>query len=682
MLTWYSLFMYNFDIIVIGAGSGGLTASIGLAKADKKVLLIERDKIGGDCTNTGCVPSKALIHQSSLINSTDDPLQKVRDTIDSFLIDETPEKIEAHGIKVVLGDAQFINGHTVAVDGTQYTAKNIIISSGSSPRELTTPGIEHANTHTSDTIFTLDSIPKDMLIIGSGPIGMELGQAFSKLGSNVTIASIDAELGKLEEPEVAQELQEQFKRDSIEFIGNAYIKEFKKDGTAVFEIKDGDTVVKTVEVQNDTVLISIGRVPNLDMNLDAANIAHTKHGITINKKYRTSDRHIYAIGDVSDRLKFTHTADDAARNVLKQILIPLPIFSKNRVVPKVTYTSPELAQVGLSYKAAIDKYGEKSITKITVPFSNMVDRAKIDESNGVLIIIAKRLTGKILGAHIAHSRAGEMISFFTLAIKGKHSMWKLNNMIFPYPSYSLAIKKASDIFLRNTIKTLRPDMLHLLKKHAIKFFALFFWGVLLYSFNSYKAAHGLDSKELSIMLAGFVTGTFWGPVIFMFFYIFRPLILFPAVLLTTLAGVMFGFWGGFIYTLIGENISASFVYLIGRFFGKDIRFEDTALGGMVTKIKNEPFISVLLARLLFFPFDLTNLACGAIKARWRPYALATVIGVIPGMSTFIALGASFENVAEFDLSMLHINPTTLLFSAALFVFSLILAKVLRKYKHN
>ena len=336
----------KFDIIVIGAGSAGLTASIGLAKANKKVLLIEREKIGGDCTNTGCVPSKALIHQASLAKSAskndittlaNNALQKVRNTIDSFLVEETSEKIAEHGVHtVVMGNAQFIDSHTVTVNNIEYTAKNIIISTGSSPRELTALGIEHANAHTSDTIFTLNKIPKNLLVIGSGPIGMELGQAFHDLGSNVTIASIDSGLGRLEEPEVAKEIQEQFKNSGITFIGNAYLKGFDIKGTATFDIKDGDKIVDTVTIKNDTVLISIGRVPNIDMNLEAAGIAYSKYGITVNKKYKTSEKHVFAIGDVSDRFKFTHVADDAARNVIKQILIPLPVFAKKRVIPKVT----------------------------------------------------------------------------------------------------------------------------------------------------------------------------------------------------------------------------------------------------------------------------------------------------------------------------------------------------------
>ncbi len=680
----------DFDIIVIGAGSGGLTASIGLAKAGKSVLLIEKDKIGGDCTNSGCVPSKALIHQSEYAKSIKtntyllkdvikNALPKVRDTIQSFLKEESPENIEALGVKVIFGDAQFVDKYHVKVGNESYCAKYIIISTGSSPRTLDIPGIEYANAHTSDSIFNLDNIPGRLLVIGSGPIGMELGQAFARLGSNVTIASIDNALGRLEEPEVAKELEDQFNKDGITFIGNAYIKEFTKDGEAIFEIKKEDKIINTIKIPNDAVLISIGRIANTQINLEKAGVKYTKYGITTNRKYRTNINHIFAIGDVTDRLKFTHVADDAARNVIKQILIPLPIFTKIRVVPKVTYTDPELAQVGLSYKQAIKDYGENSIIKIVVPFAKIVDRSRIDGTGGVLVIIAKRLSGRILGGHIAHARGGDMLAFLTLAIKSRQSMWKLNNMIFPYPSYSQVFKKASDQFLTETIKTIKVDILNLFKKHFTKISALIFWGILLYIFNSYKVAHGLDTKELSIMLASFITSTLWGPLIYMLFYIFRPLILFPAVLLTTLSGVMFGFWGGFIFTMIGENLSASFVYLIGRFFGKNIQFKDTFIGPMVTKICNETFISVLLARFLFFPFDLTNLACGAMKARWRSYALATFIGIIPGMSTFIALGASFENVSDFDLSMLHINSTTLLVSITLFVFTLTLAKALRKY---
>ncbi len=671
----------DFDVIVIGAGSGGLTASIGLAKAGKKVALIERDKIGGDCTNTGCVPSKALIHQSKLVEcgkrSPNEALAQMQKTLKSFQNEETPEYIESFGITFIKGSAKFIDKCTLQVANTNYSAKKIIVSTGSHPRVIDIPGSSHANLHTSDTIFQLTSVPKNLLVIGSGPIGLELGQAFARLGSKVAIASIDSTLGKLEEPEVAKYLERQFKHDNITFMPNTVVKELTKDSATLLTTDNSEEKITTIK--QDTVLLSIGRVPNLDLNLDNAKIKYTDKGIIVDSKYRTSQKHIYAIGDVSDKFKFTHVADDAARSVIKQILIPFGNFTKARVIPKVTYTQPELAQVGLSYKEAVSRYSEQSILKIVVPFNPMVDRAKIDNSEGILIIIIKRLTGKIVGARIAHANAGEMIPFFTLAIKSKITMWKLNNTIFPYPTYSLAIKKASDIFLTETLQNYKKDILNLFKKHATKIFALIFWSMLIYAFNRYKILHGLDSKTLSIMIAQFITGTFWGPVIYMVFYIFRPLILFPAVLLTTLSGVMFGFWGGFLFTFIGENISASFVYLIGRFFGKGIRFEDTILGSAIVKIKSDPFISILLARFLFFPFDLTNLACGAIKARWRSYALATAIGIIPGMSTFIALGASLENVQEFDLSMLRLNTNTLILSGLLFILSLLLAKVLRRY---
>lgn len=685
----------TYDVIVIGAGSGGLTAAVGFSKVGKKVLLVEREHIGGECTNSGCVPSKALLHhakayhQATEIAGTNtqteayrtEAFNYVRRKIGEILTEETPAVFEKLGITVVMGEVEFTAPCCVRIKDITYTYKTAIIATGSSPRLMDIPGLTTQATLTNQNIFDLDHIPEKTLVIGAGPIGLELGQALAMLGSSVTIAAIDTDFARLEDPAIRPILKKQFESLGIKIELTAFIKTVE-NGVALFERKEGADVIETFSIPFDKVLIAIGRIPNLPKGLEAAGIKADEYSVQVDSQYRTSNRHVYAIGDVSQRLKFTHTADDTARQVVARVVSRgLLRVNTRKAVPKVMYTLPEVAQVGLSWNEAIKKYDEDRLMRIEVPFTQS-DRAKTeDDTTGLLVVIARRLNGAVLGAHIIGPAAGEILSLFTLAIDRKVSMWQLRSLIYAYPTYTLTVKKAGDQFFARQLHALKTDLLYVIKRHAPKMIALGFWILCIYSFQYYRISNNLSYSDVLLRLIDFFTSTLWGPIIYMALYAIRPIVLFPATLLTALSGTLFGFWWGIIYTIIGENASANFAYWIGRFFGKDMKLEDSLIGNWVETLRARPFGTVLFMRLFYMPFDLTNYGSGILKISWPAYFTATLIGIMPGLTTFVALGAALdlEHFNENGLTIDAFDPRFLALSVVIFIVSLGLSKILKTW---
>lgn len=675
----------NFDVVVIGAGSAGLTAAISLSGAGKNVLLVERDLPGGECTHNGCVPSKALLHQAKTgSKDSQSALEYTRERIQYIYAEETPEKLAKHGTEFIRGEAVFNDKCSISIDGAVYGYKKCIIASGSSPRMLDISGLDKKYILTNQNFFEQKTLPKKLLVIGSGPIGMEMSQAAALLGSEVTIVSNAERFAHLEDAAISQIALEKFQSMGITIHLNSVVDECIGQQAIVKNLDNSSNHEHRIDF--DMVLVAVGRVPNLPEGLGHAGIQSNKHGITVDGKYRTTNKHVYAVGDVSQRLKFTHTANDTARGVVKHILSRGFLGYKESAVPKVTYTQPEIAQVGLSWEQAVKKYGEDNVIRMETPYSTN-DRAKTDGSeDGLAIIIAKRLSGKILGANIIGQSAGEILSNYTLAINQKISLWKLSSTIYPYPTISQIVKKSGDQFAVETVSNLKTELLQVLKKHATKLTALLFWGVLLWWVWSYKNAQDMSNRDIIRMMYDFLVTNPLGPVLYMMAYVLRPLIFFPATVLTALSGALFGLWLGILFTIIGENGSANLAYWIGRFFGKDSHLEDNRLfGKFIVKARKEPFVAVLLMRFLYVPFDLTNYGSGIMGIKWRAYALATVIGILPGLITFVALGASVnidvilsaEKISDLAGS---IDPRMLAFTIILFVGSLLFAKFFKK-KH-
>jgi pyruvate/2-oxoglutarate dehydrogenase complex dihydrolipoamide dehydrogenase (E3) component/uncharacterized membrane protein YdjX (TVP38/TMEM64 family) len=683
--------MHQFDAIVVGAGSGGLTTAVGLAKIGKRVLLIERDSIGGECTNSGCIPSKALLHHAKSYAQTiavsgengntenfrREAFNYVRAKIAETLATETVEHFTKLGIVVATGEAIFTGPRSLRIGNESYTFKHAIIATGSSPRLIEVLGLIPEDTLTNQNLFDLTDVPKRTLIIGGGPIGLEIGQAFALLGSQVTIVDTGATLAKLEDPSVAQVLQTEFTKLGITFIGNATVTSVDHK-VATLTITNEQT---PLTVPFDKVLIAIGRIPNLPHGLVAAGITHTAFGITVDNNYQTANKRIYALGDVADRFKFTHQADDVARAVVARIATYGLTTVQTKAIPKVTYTEPELAQVGMNYPEAIVAYDADHIHRIEVPFGAN-DRARTDSAtNGVLVVIAKRLSGKILGAHIAGARAGELIAPFTLAIDNNLSLWKLRRTIYAYPTYALLIKKAGDQFFAKQMSTLRTDVWHTVRHSLPHITVMTLWIVSLVAFYEYQNAHHETATDATLMLFDFITRSSVGPLLFILAYTLRPLTFIPGTLMTILAGVFFGLSGGIFYTVIGANLSALFAYAIGRFFGsKNIGTSNGLLGRFAATCRTNPFTSVVMMRLLFLPFDGVNYGSGFLRIPFVPYALGTIVGTFLGIVTFVAIGASVS-VDEFKahgISTHAINSTYLLLSLGIFVVSLIIARLLKR----
>lgn len=681
----------NYDVIVIGAGSGGLTAAVGLSKVGKSVLLVEREHLGGECTNSGCIPSKALLHHAKTYHSAltisgtngntenyrREGLTYVRSKIYAILEHETPEHFKRMGIDVVIGEAVFASPRIIRVNDATYTFKKVVIATGSSPRMITASGLDSSKILTNQNLFTQDSIPARTLIVGAGPIGLEMGQALAMLGSVVTILDNGPTFAKLEDSALQPIIKKSFADLGITIVPEATITRVEQN-TAYVTQRTTDTLLT---IPFDKVLVAIGRVSNLPQGLDAAKIDATEFGISVNRNYRTSNKQVYALGDVAGKFKFTHTADATARGVVTHIISRGLISITETSIPKVTYTSPEIAQVGLSQTEAEDIYGEQNIFRIEVPFTRN-DRAVTDSAtDGLLVVLVRRLSGKILGAHIVGPRAGEILAVFSVALDNNLSLWKLRRTIFAYPTYSLVIKKAGDVFFATQISTLKKDVARKVMLALPKLALIALWLGGLFFLYQYIQINNLSVETLAFTLFDLITQTAWGPLLYILAYTIRPITFFPGTALTILSGVFFGLWGGIIYTIIGANLSATVAYFIGRFFGGQTTSNSVGVfGRFATACRVQPFISILTMRLLFLPYDAVNYGAGFLKIPYIPYITATVVGCILGIATFVSLGASLsiDELKANGVTTDAINGSFLALSALIFVLSIGIAKLLKK----
>jgi len=406
--------------------------------------------------------------------------------------------------------------------------------------------------------------------------------------------------------------------------------------------------------------------------------------VVVDKNYRTTNRAVYALGDIADRLKFTHVADTVAREVVKHILSHGLLSIKIGKIPKVTYLEPEIAQVGLSWTDTVDAFGIDRVYRLEIPLTKL-DRAITDSTTeGVLVVIAKRLSGKIIGAHMAGPRAGEITALFTLAIDNGISLWRLGRTTYAYPTYTQLIKLASMTFLATQLTNLKIDSFAFLKRHALKVSLLLIWALALIWLFNYLAERDLTPLTLAVMLFTFITQSIWGPLLFIIAYTIRPLTFLPATAMTVLAGTFFGLWWGIIYTIIGANLGASLAYIIGRFFSSKTptSASDTSLFTRFgEQCRTSPFMTILTMRLLFLPYDLINYGAGILRVPYLAYIFATVIGTLLGTIMFVSLGASVS-VPELITSGISNNIVDIKFillSAVIFTFTLLITKLTTHY---
>ncbi|MBD2182756.1 dihydrolipoyl dehydrogenase family protein [Aerosakkonema funiforme] len=443
----------DYDIVIIGGGSAGLVVASAAAQLKAKVALVERDRLGGDCLWYGCVPSKSLLHAAKMAYQVKNAARfgidcenreiefakamgHVRSAIAAIEPHDSPERFQSLGVEVIFGSGQFIDEQTFSVNHRRLTARAFVISTGSRPAIPPIPGIQEAGYITNEQVFQLTKCPNSLAVIGGGPIGCELGQAFSRLGSQITIiASRDYILPK-EDPEAAQVVQSQMESEGITVITKTRVERV--------EIADGKKQIWAGDRQiiADEILVAAGRKPNIEsLNLEAAGVAVDKQGVTVNAKLQTTNPRIYACGDVIGGYQFTHVASYEASVVLKNALF-LPLTkAKYEIIPWATFTDPELARVGLTEQQAKEKYGDK-IYVLKQNFAD-VDRAQAEAATGGFAKIITRPNGVILGAHLVGPSAGELIHEIVLAMSHKLKVSALSSIIHIYPTLAEINSKAA-----------------------------------------------------------------------------------------------------------------------------------------------------------------------------------------------------------------------------------------------
>jgi pyruvate/2-oxoglutarate dehydrogenase complex dihydrolipoamide dehydrogenase (E3) component len=451
------------DICVIGGGSGGLSVAAGAAQMGAQTVLVEGHKMGGDCLNYGCVPSKALLAaaERAHMGRGNKPfgvaatrpkvdfaavMGHVRETIEAIEPVDSVERFSGLGVRVIEETGKFIGRNKLQAGDMTITAKRFVIATGSTAAVPNIRGLKSVPYLTNETIFTLTRQPKHLLIIGGGPIGVEMAQAFCRLGSAVTLVEADKVLGR-EDQELSAHVKSQLVEDGIELVEGARIASVKQMGTKTLMKLQGGT-----EIAGDALLVAAGRKPNLDaLNLAKAGVAVSDGAqphIKVDKRLRSSNKKIFAIGDVNGGPQFTHAAGYQAGLVIRNILFFLPAKVNFAALPRVTYTNPELASVGLSEAEAREKYA--AIKVLRWPFEEN-DRARAErDMRGMVKIITTR-NGRILGASIVGKGAGDLLAPWTMALAQGLPISAMAGVISPYPTRGEASKRAAGDYYTPTL---------------------------------------------------------------------------------------------------------------------------------------------------------------------------------------------------------------------------------------
>lgn len=443
------------DILVIGAGSAGLSVAAGAVQMGAKVVLLEGHKMGGDCLNYGCVPSKALIASGNaayaqahaarfgvadVVPDVDYAAVKdhVQDVIATIAPVDSQERFEGLGAQVIREYGEFISASEVKAGDTVITARRIVIATGSSPLVPPIPGLDAVPYLTNETLFELRERPEHLLIIGGGPVGMEMAQAHRRLGCKVTVIEGAKALGN-DDPETATILLAQLRGEGISIVEGALASEIRgRAGAIEVEAQDGRVF------RGSHLLIAVGRKSNVDrLNLAAANIETTKQGIKVDDRLKTTNSRVYAIGDVAGGLQFTHVAGYHAGIVIRSAVLGLPAKAKTGHIPWATYTSPELAQVGLMEAEARAAHGGK-LEVVRHEYTHN-DRA-IAERKTVGLIKVMVVRGRPVGASIVGAQAGELIGLWALALANGMKMSQIAGMIAPYPTLGEVNKRAAGAY--------------------------------------------------------------------------------------------------------------------------------------------------------------------------------------------------------------------------------------------
>ncbi|MFT4572193.1 MAG: pyruvate/2-oxoglutarate dehydrogenase complex dihydrolipoamide dehydrogenase (E3) component [Hyphomicrobiaceae bacterium] len=457
----------RYHLVVVGGGTAGLVSAAGAAGLGARVALIERNLLGGDCLNVGCVPSKGIISAARAwktartaapdfggptVSGDGDfafAMERMRRLRAGIGPHDSAARFRDLGIDVYFGSGTFTGDDSIEVEGQRLSFRRAVIATGARASALPIPGLAEAGFHTNETIFSLTELPKRLAVIGAGPIGCELAQAFARLGSQVTLLDRSPHILPREDPDAAAVVSTALGCDGVDFLGDSSILRVEKTASGRRVHFRRDESEDSVEI--DELLVAIGRTPNVDgLGLEVASVDFDpRKGVAVNERLQTTNKRIYACGDIASRYQFTHAADAQARIVIQNALFYGRAQADKLIIPWCTYTSPEIAHVGLYPHEAASKGIE--IDTVRVDMSE-VDRAILDgENDGFLAVHLKKGKDEILGATLVASHAGDLISEVVLAMTAGIGLGKIASVIHPYPTQGEVLKKAADTWRRTKL---------------------------------------------------------------------------------------------------------------------------------------------------------------------------------------------------------------------------------------
>jgi pyruvate/2-oxoglutarate dehydrogenase complex dihydrolipoamide dehydrogenase (E3) component len=453
----------KYDLVVVGGGTAGLVCAAGAAGLGARVALVEQSRLGGDCLNTGCVPSKALLRSARVVgearvgaalgvrSSAQADFTAVMSRLRARRADlagpDSAQRLASLGVDLFFGSASFSGpgSVSVALDGGnverfELRFRKAVIATGSRPAVPSIPGLVDTPYLTNESVFDLTVQPGELAVVGGGPSGCELAQAFARLGTHVTLFDSGRQLLPREDGDAAALVEARLRQDGVEVLLRTGLASARCDGGQIFLTHVGGAL------SVDALLVAAGRSPRLDgLRLEAAGIEYSADGVTVDDRLRTSNPRVYAAGDVCSKYKFTHAADAMARIVVRNALF----FGRSRVsslvIPWCTFTSPEVGHVGESGAEAAGR----SSAAVTIPLSS-VDRAVVDEATDGFVRVYHR-QGRITGATVVAPNAGEVVSAIALAMNYGGSLSDLSTAVFPYPTMSIALRQAGDAYRRSAL---------------------------------------------------------------------------------------------------------------------------------------------------------------------------------------------------------------------------------------
>lgn len=456
---------YDFDIIVIGGGAAGLFAASVAKALGAKVCIIEKKRMGGDCTWYGCMPSKTLLKSASIANhintcyqyglrlpdstfpGTASVMQHVRDIIESIGEHETPEAFKLRGIEAIIGSPTFVDKNTIKVNDSKLRAKKIILCTGSHPMIPNIPGLSDVEYLTNETIFSLTKLPQSIIVLGGGPIGVEMAQAMARLGVKVTLVEMADKILLREEEGLVEFITNKLIQDKVTIMtSKKAVGVVTKDNLIEVTVQGSDGSIERIEAEK--ILVAVGRVPNLEgLELEKAGVEYNSRGVVVNHYLQTTAKNIFACGDISGPYQFSHVASYGASVAVRNALFKRVAWAKTSYenIVWATFTSPELAHLGFTEEEARHKLNNKvKVYNISYVSS---DRATTDNAKEGAVKVITNTKGMIVGAHIVGSEASELMQGFIIAKACKIPLYKLGGLMYMYPTLSELVKKVAALAL-------------------------------------------------------------------------------------------------------------------------------------------------------------------------------------------------------------------------------------------